>query len=292
MGMIEFCVLGSGSAGNAALVRCGGAVLLIDAGLSARELRVRMEMVGVEPGGLSGILLTHEHGDHVKGLANFTKAHGVPVLATAMTRAVLGELAVDGGKWRTIPCGGKFEFAGMGVETFAVPHDAVEPVGYVFSAGGVRVGVVSDLGHATRLVETRLAGVDALFLEANYDPDLLAKDTKRPWSTRQRIAGRHGHLSNQQAAELVVAAGVGRLQRVVLGHLSRDCNHPELAAAAVAGVVGAVPVSCASQGEPTPWYEVRAVEREAERVRPEAKAEEKEEAGARWPEAWLRGELF
>ncbi len=290
MGMIEFCVLGSGSAGNAALVRCGGEVLLIDAGLSARELRVRMEAVGVEPGGLSGILLTHEHGDHVKGLANFTKAHGVPVLATAMTRAVLGEL-VDGGKWRTIPCGGKFEFAGMGVETFAVPHDAVEPVGYVFSAGGVRLGVVSDLGHATRLVETRLAGVDALFLEANYDPDLLAKDTKRPWSTRQRIAGRHGHLSNQQAAELVVAAGVGRLQRVVLGHLSRDCNHPELAAAAVAGVVGGeggVPVSCASQGEPTPWYVVRAVEVREEVV----VGEENGEEAMGVPEAWLRGELF
>jgi phosphoribosyl 1,2-cyclic phosphodiesterase len=273
--MIEFCVLGSGSAGNALVVRGGAAgVLLIDAGLSARELLVRLAAVGVDPVAVAGILVTHEHGDHVKGLVNFTKRHRVPVLGTAMTGAVLREGMSDGGLWRVVPSAGRFSFAGYEVETFPVPHDAVEPVGYVVGCGGVRLGVASDLGHATPQVLAGLRGVDGLFVEANYDMGMLERDTKRPWSTRQRIAGRHGHLSNEQTAGLLRESAGAGLQRVVLGHLSRDCNHPDLALAAVQGALagrGEIPVSCAGQHEPTPWYAVGS---------PAA------------PPAWERGELF
>jgi phosphoribosyl 1,2-cyclic phosphodiesterase len=160
------------------------------------------------------------------------------------------------------------------VETFPVPHDAVEPVGYVVGCGGVRLGVASDLGHATPQVVAGLRGVDGLFVEANYDMGMLERDTKRPWSTRQRIAGRHGHLSNEQTAGLLRESAGAGLQRVVLGHLSRDCNHPDLALAAVQGALagrGEIPVSCAGQHEPTPWYAV---------------------GSAAAPPAWERGELF
>ena len=257
--MIEFSILGSGSGGNAALVRSGGAVLLVDAGLSARELGARMATMGVSPGDLCGIVLTHEHGDHARGLGTFLKRHRVPVLATGMTRAVLRDAAGDGVSWRTMPGAGFFAWEGFEIETFAVPHDAVEPVGFVIGAGGVKLGVLSDLGHVTPALEARVGGVDALFVEANYDPDMLARDTKRPWSTRQRIAGRHGHLSNEQTAALLKAVGRPELQRVVLGHLSRDCNAPELACAAAAAALaahGGIPVSCAAQHEPTPWHAI------------------------------------
>jgi phosphoribosyl 1,2-cyclic phosphodiesterase len=191
-----------------------------------------------------------------------------------MTGAVLREGLSDGGLWRTVPSAGRFRFAGYEVESFPVPHDAVEPVGYVVGSGGVRLGVASDLGHATPQVLAGLRGVDGIFVEANYDPGMLERDTKRPWSTRQRIAGRHGHLSNEQAAALLRESAGDGLQRVVLGHLSRDCNHPDLALEAVHGALAArgnVPVSCAGQHEPTPWYPVG---------RPVV------------PSAWERGELF
>ena len=257
--MMEFTILGSGSAGNAALVRCGGAVLLVDAGLSARELGLRMAAVGVSPADLCGIVLTHEHGDHVRGLGTFLKKHRVPVLATGMTQAVMREAVADGAPWRTMPGTGLFSWEGFQIETFGVPHDAVEPVGFVITGGGVKLGVLSDLGHVTPAVEARVVGVDALFVEANYDPELLARDTKRPWSTRQRIAGRHGHLSNDQTAALLKSVGRPELQRVVLGHLSRDCNAPDLACAAAAAALAAhgdIPVTCAAQHEPTPWHVV------------------------------------
>lgn len=256
--MIEFTILGSGSGGNAALIRSAGGLLLVDAGLSASQLCARLQACGVEPAGLQGILLTHEHGDHTRGLEVFTRKFGLPILANAMTREVLRE-SLPVASWKTIPCGGAFSFAGFEIETFRVPHDAVDPMGIVLRAGGASLGVLSDLGHVTSLVRAKVEALDALFIEANYDTQMLANDTKRPWSTRQRIASRHGHLSNDQCAEIVAAAAGTALGQVVLGHLSRDCNSPDAALAAirVALVAANCPhtaVTCACQHEPTPWF--------------------------------------
>jgi phosphoribosyl 1,2-cyclic phosphodiesterase len=259
--MIEFTILGSGSGGNAALVRAPGGLLLLDAGLSAAQLTGRLAAAGVQPGDLDGVLLTHEHGDHTRGLEVFTRKFRVPVLTNAMTRAVLRDAIPGNVVWKTIPCGEPFAFAGFEIEAFRVPHDAVDPVGFVLRAGGASLGVLSDLGHATSLVRAKVRSLDALFIEANYDVRMLAEDTKRPWSTRQRIASRHGHLSNDQTAEIVMEAASAGLQRIVLGHLSRDCNTPAAARDRVCAALDTVnclhaAVDCASQDEPTDWFSV------------------------------------
>jgi phosphoribosyl 1,2-cyclic phosphodiesterase len=260
--MIEFTILGSGSSGNAALVRSAAGLLLVDAGLSASQLVSRLQSAGVDPAELQGILITHEHGDHTRGLGVFTRRYGIPVLANAQTREVLRDALPSSSLWKIIPCGGTFTFAGFDIETFRVPHDAVDPMGFVFRAGGTALGMLSDLGHATTLVLSKMQALDALFIEANYDSTMLANDTKRPWSTRQRIASRHGHLSNDQAAGIVQQAASLALQRIVLGHLSRDCNSPEAARARVCAALAAAgfaqtAVECASQDVPTPWFSIR-----------------------------------
>ncbi len=259
--MISFTILGSGSGGNAALIRSSEGVLMVDAGLSAAQLTARLALCGVDPAELRGILLTHEHGDHTRGLEVFTRKHRLPVLANAMTREVLGDRLKEA-VWKVIPGGGAFSFAGLEIESFRVPHDAVDPMGFIFRRSGTALGVLSDLGHVTTLVRTKVAALDALFVEANYDSEMLSNDTKRPWSTRQRIASRHGHLSNDQCAEVIAAAAGPSLRHLVLGHLSRDCNSPEVACGAARAALqaagsGHTTVTCACQDEPTPWLEVR-----------------------------------
>ena len=251
---MRFAVLGSGSGGNAAVVESGGTRLLVDAGLSAKQLVLRLRKVGIEPDTLDGILLTHEHSDHVSGLRVLMKSLSVPVFATPSTSHVVRE-NLGPISWKIFECGSRFEIGEVEVESFAVPHDAVEPVGFVFRRGNRSIGLVSDTGHVTRRVVECLGGVQALFIEANYDDELLEADTKRPWSIKQRISSRHGHLSNAQSAELVAQLVSSGLQRVVLGHLSKDCNKPGVAIAAMSGF--GIEVSCACQQEPTEWHEVR-----------------------------------
>jgi len=252
--MIEIIVLASGSAGNAALVRTESAAFLVDAGLSARELTARLALCGTEPRDLSGILITHEHGDHVKGLPQWTKKHSTPVYCNRRTAMILRERMEDFGGWNLFESGAEFELHGVAVRTFSIPHDAVDPVGFTVSRRGRSFGFATDLGHATTLVAESLRGVDGLLLEANYDEALLEKDTKRPWSTKQRIQSRHGHLSNGASAGLVSLIRHEGLGHLLLGHLSRDCNSEELALSAISPVVegASVSLSCASQEEMSP----------------------------------------
>ncbi len=249
---MRFAVLGSGSGGNATVIEAGGVRVLVDAGLSAKQICLRLAAMGIAPESLDAILLTHEHGDHIRGLRVLMKSLQVPVYATPSTSHVvregLGEI-----RWRIFESGGRFSISGLEVESFAVPHDAVEPVGYVFRAAERSFGLVSDTGHITAQMIQRLRGVESLFVEANYDDALLEADMKRPWSTKQRISSRHGHLSNAQVAEFVGGLVADGLKRVVLGHLSRDCNKPEVAIAAV-GACG-LPVCCAGQDEPCGWHQ-------------------------------------
>ena len=260
--MLQLIVLGSGSTGNSAVVCTGQSRILIDAGLSAARLLERLAAVGVAPDSLSGIFITHEHGDHCRGLEILTKKHPLPILCNARTREVLRDSLKTDKHWHIIPGAGCFEFAGLEIETFSVPHDAADPVGLVLRHEKASLGVLSDVGHITAVMRQKLRGLDTLFIEANYDTGLLSLDTKRPWSTKQRIQGRHGHLSNDQTAAFVAEVSSPRLERVVLGHLSKDCNSPDLAIAAVRTALAAqqredIAVTCAPAGEATPWFPVK-----------------------------------
>lgn len=252
--MLEITILASGSAGNASLVRTENAAFLIDAGLSTKELTQRLALCGVEPRELCAILVTHEHGDHTKGLAQWAKKHATPVYCNRQTAMVLRDKVSDFNGWKIFESGAEFELQGSTVRSFLVPHDAVEPVGFVIRQQVHSFGFLTDLGHATTLVIESLRGVDGLLIEANYDEGLLEKDTKRPWSIKQRIQSRHGHLSNTAAAETVSKIRHDGLGHLLLGHLSRDCNNEELAIGAMQRVLGqsAISLFCAMQEEISP----------------------------------------
>jgi phosphoribosyl 1,2-cyclic phosphodiesterase len=224
--------LGSGSLGNATLVELDGTRILVDAGIAARTLATRLLELGVEPSSLSGILLSHEHGDHARGAERFSRRHGVAVFSTVDTLEALDRSPAHFAAWRRVDPATVVEIGSVRVDPFPVPHDAVRPVGFVLEGGGVRAGVVTDLGHATTLVVQRLRGCDLLMVEANHD-DTLLRDGPYPWQLKQRVGSRLGHLSNEAAARLVEHVVDERCRGVILGHLSEKNNTPELARAAV-----------------------------------------------------------
>ena len=265
---MKVAVLGSGSGGNAAVIKARDTTMLVDAGLSARQLGRRLEQIGVDPDSLDGILLTHEHRDHTCGLEVFLRRRSTPVFTTALTRETLGDRITDSVDWRIFQHGQVFNVGEVAVEAFALPHDAVDPVGFVCRSGNSCIGVATDFGFVTNLVRDRLKGVHALLVEANYDDKLLDADSKRPWSIKQRISSRHGHLSNLQTADLVEGLLDHGLKTVILGHLSSDCNCPDVAVSAIREIESAkglerqLGVHVASQAEPTSWVEIRGEEAE------------------------------
>jgi phosphoribosyl 1,2-cyclic phosphodiesterase len=229
-------VLGSGSRGNALHLEHRGAAVLVDAGLSAKQLEMRLEEAGAAEAELLGVILTHEHGDHTAGLKTFLKKRRVPIYASHGTKDAL-EAVLATAEWRAFEAGSLLEIGGLKIETFPVPHDAAEPIGLRVTAGGVRIGLISDLGFVTRLVVERLKGCAALVLESNYDEAMLRDEEKRPWSVKQRISARHGHLSNEAAAKLVEEVAGPELRDIFLGHISEDCNRPELARKVMEGAL-------------------------------------------------------
>ena len=232
-------MLGSGSAGNSALVATDHCKLLVDGGLSARQLALRLEHCGVTPAQLDGVLLTHEHGDHVCGLEILCRKFDVPIYCNALTAETIRcDSSFDRYRnWRIFQTGAEFSICDITVQTFPVPHDAVDPLGFVFHAGSGSLGFITDLGYVTKLIVERLRQVQTLVIETNHDEKLLQNDTHRPWPVKQRIQSRHGHLSNTAAATVIEELLPGKIERVVLGHLSRDCNTPELALADRTGIV-------------------------------------------------------
>ena len=250
------------------MIKARDTTMLVDAGLSARQLGRRLEQIGVDPDSLDGILLTHEHRDHTCGLDVFLRRRSTPVFTTALTRETLGDRITDSVDWRIFQHGQVFNVGEVAVEAFALPHDAVDPVGFVCRSGNSCIGVATDFGFVTNLVRDRLKGVHALLVEANYDDKMLDADSKRPWSIKQRISSRHGHLSNLQTADLVEGLLDHGLKTVILGHLSSDCNCPDVAVSAIREIESAkgmerqLGVHVASQAEPTSWVEIRGEEAE------------------------------
>ena len=259
--MFRFTVLGSGSAGNCALVETEHTRVLVDAGLSARQIVSRLALLGLQPDQIAAVLLTHEHGDHVGGLEVLCRRWDVPIYTNALTADALrnaGQLP-NHRNWRLFQTGRDFALEDLEIQNFPVPHDAADPVGFVFNRAGAGLAVLTDLGQVTKLVFTRVRHVTTLYIETNHDGPLLQQDTKRPWSVKQRILSRHGHLSNDAAATAIgeLRESGAPLERVVLGHLSRDCNRPDLAVGAVRARAGVgFEIHCAQQTAVSPRFTV------------------------------------
>ena len=226
---VHLTILGSGSGGNCAYLETDEARILIDAGFSLRQIRQRLETIGRTPENLTGILITHEHNDHVQGLSVISKKLQVPVYCNRPTREAIDFQLHTNFDCRLFATGGSFEIGDVQVETFSVPHDAQDPVGFMLRCQGVNIGFLTDLGHVTKLVLERVRPSHALVLEANHDVKMLQECAHRPWSLKQRILSRHGHLSNEEAADAAEQLISADLKHLYLGHLSRQCNTPELA---------------------------------------------------------------
>jgi phosphoribosyl 1,2-cyclic phosphodiesterase len=256
-------ILGSGSSGNCAFVETPRLRLLIDAGFSGKQIAMRLASIGRKIEDLNAVLLTHEHHDHTQGLPVLCKRFAIPVYANRLTAEAVQEEMPELKLWKVFQTGHTFELCDLLVESFTVPHDAHDPVGFLLRHECGNIGVLTDLGHCTRLVVERVKSANVLMLETNHDMRLLQDDTVRPWSVKQRILSRFGHLSNDAAAEAVAQIAHDGLRHVFLGHLSRDCNRPELAHRAVTAALhkaGArhVHVHTTSQHAPNPTLHIGA----------------------------------
>ncbi len=250
---MRFASLGSGSRGNATLVQAGETCLLVDCGYSLREFESRCRELGVEAGAIDALLVTHEHGDHLKGVGALARRHGLPVWMTHGTFrngrcGDIPDLHLFGSH---TPC---FRIGEIEVRPYTVPHDAREPSQFVFRHRDRRLGLLTDAGSITPHMSAVLDGVDALLLECNHDRGMLLEGPYPP-SLKARVGGDYGHLSNDQAAQLLAGIDHGRLQHLVLGHLSEKNNHPELAQAAMLKVSEALEavLSLLSQDRCSGW---------------------------------------
>ena len=273
---VQFTILGSGSSGNCAYIETDNSRVLIDAGFSPRQIRQRLAMIGRTPENLSAILITHEHADHVSGLFGLAEKFRIPIYCNRDTQEAIAwslkerwngkrDPLFDGMEktaadflqrleWRLFQTGDRFELNDLLVETFPIPHDAQDPVGFLLRTCAGNFGFATDLGHMTKLVTERVRAANVLVLESNHDIRML-QNSNRSWTLKQRILGRHGHLSNEAAADAATEIMSDGLKHLYLAHLSRECNKPELAMRVMAerlGKIGAahVHLQLASQHEP------------------------------------------
>ncbi len=241
---VSVSVLASGSRGNSAIVSSSRTRILLDAGISCREIFKRMKAIGEDPYSLSAVLITHEHSDHVSGLRTLSKKLGVPVFMTGATHQAWARASRDDdgvmpeiASLESFTSGHCFEVGDIAITPFTIPHDAADPVGFTFRAEGIKVGVVTDLGYLPLSVIDHLRGSDALVIESNHDLEML-RGGPYPWSVKQRVMSRVGHLSNDALADFFCNDYDGRAAYVVLAHLSEQNNHPEVARAAAEHALG------------------------------------------------------
>ena len=224
---VRVCVLGSGSRGNSTLLSTERTRLLVDAGFSKKETYRRLAGVGERADGFDAIVISHEHVDHINGLRSLALDLKVPIYISGRTREVI--------RWdprlnsfEEFSPGSKFAIGDIEVTPFSIPHDAADPVAFTFKTQGFKIGVVTDLGYIPELVKQHVQGCDCLVFESNHDLEML-KVGPYPWYVKQRVMGRHGHLSNHATAEFLGGEFDGAAQVVVLAHLSENNNHPEIA---------------------------------------------------------------
>ncbi len=254
---LRFASLGSGSRGNGTLFEMGGTTILVDCGFSLRQTEARLQRLGKSLQDIDAIVVTHEHGDHLGGVRRAASKGGIPVWMTAGTASeaerrhgLFDSVRIIGGHER-------FSIDGIEINPFHVLHDASEPVQFTFSNGGCTVGLLTDLGEVTPHIERQLGGCDALLLECNHDPELLAAGSY-PIFLQKRVAGRLGHLSNRQAAVLLKKIDTSRLQHLAVMHMSEKNNREELAASSICGALGCERewISIATQQDGLGWREI------------------------------------
>lgn len=253
---MRFLSLGSGSRGNATLVEGGGARVLVDCGFPAREAERRLGEVGVSAKELDAILVTHEHGDHVRGVGTLAARFGIEVWTTPGTWRQAGSSEIQGLRLFSGHRAG-FRIGDMRVTPFPVPHDAREPCQFVFECDGSRLGMLTDAGHVTSHVRDLLRECDALMIECNHDRDMLRRGPYPP-SLRARVGGNFGHLSNDQAAELLGNLPLARIRHLLVAHISAKNNRPELVRETLRAVSADIErhLTLADQDRPGAWLEL------------------------------------
>lgn len=254
---MRFASLGSGSEGNALLVCVGETRVLLDCGFALKECIARLARLGISPEQLSAIVVTHEHGDHIGGVARLARNFALPVWLTHGTLRSQSKAFSGIAGLHEIDPHGVFSIRDMQIQPYPVPHDATEPVQFVFGDGAVRLGVLTDAGCATPHIESMLNGCDALVLECNHDSDMLMNGDYHD-RLKQRVGGRLGHLSNHDAAALLARLDTGCLQHLVAAHLSAKNNTPELAVTALCGVLNCDRdwIGIATQQDGLDWREI------------------------------------
>jgi phosphoribosyl 1,2-cyclic phosphodiesterase len=226
--MLKFCVLASGSSGNSSLVATSRTRLLVDAGLGVRDLMQRLASTGESLDSLDAILITHEHSDHVAGLCRLLRKakRRIPVYITNRTAPIIDWENCEPALER-FQAGSSFMIGDIAIDSFTIPHDAIDPVGYTFRAGGVKIGIATDLGYIPDSIKYHLRSTEVLLLESNHDIEML-KVGPYPWSVKQRVMGRNGHLSNDVVSDFLTCDLAASTIALILGHLSEHNNHPEL----------------------------------------------------------------
>lgn len=258
--MLRFRSLGSGSSGNATLVEATSAGrttrLLVDCGFGLRHLDQRLARCGLAASQIDAVFITHEHGDHIGCAHALSRRNRIPVWMSEGTWLATGGRDFEG-RLNLARDGSPIAIGDLSLEPFTVPHDAREPLQLVCSDGARRLGVLTDLGHATPYVLARLAGLDALLLEFNHDADLLAQ-SRYPAFLKQRVGGNYGHLSNAAAAAIARAVRHAGLRHVVAAHLSEQNNRPEIVRRLMAEALGGqeAEMLTASAAEGSPWLDV------------------------------------
>jgi phosphoribosyl 1,2-cyclic phosphodiesterase len=251
-------VLASGSSGNSALVSTGSTRLLVDAGLSRRELINRLAAVGERFERIDAILISHEHSDHVSGLPVIAKTLDVPVYLTHLAAPAISWNGYQP-KTEAFQAGMRLVIGDLEVDTFTIPHDAADPVGFCFRSQGLKIGLVTDLGYIPESIRYHLRGADLLVLESNHDLEML-KVGPYPWAVKQRVMSRNGHLSNDAVSDFIGSDLDGSVRTLVLGHLSEHNNHPEIARLSASQALTArgleTRLVIASRHEPTETFDL------------------------------------
>ena len=226
--MKRLCPLASGSKGNAIYFESEEVKLLIDAGLTYRNLKLRLEEIGVELSEIDAIFVTHEHSDHIRALPKIVKEHNTPIIANSDTAKMIQETMDDRPTFKLFSTGETFIYKDLHVHPFSIQHDTLDPVAFTIESNGIKFGVCTDLGFVTSLVKEKLKGCHYLIIEANHDIDLLHA-SQRPHYYKERVLSRQGHLSNEECASLLVEIFHPGLKQVYLAHLSEECNQPDIA---------------------------------------------------------------